>query len=63
MNRRNQGNTDMGKRERTTELKKQVNPIKSELLRILGAMEREGLARDANILGNIIARLEDWQHR
>ena len=53
----------MGKRERTAELKKQISPIKSELLRILGAMEREGLARDANILGNIIARLEDWQHR
>jgi hypothetical protein len=53
----------MTKTARTAELKKQINPIKSELLRILGAMEREGLARDANILGNIIARFEDWQHR
>jgi hypothetical protein len=53
----------MTKRTRTAELKKQINPIKSELMRILGAIEREGLARDANILGNIIGRLEAWQHR
>lgn len=53
----------MGKKERTIQLKRQINPIKSELLRILGAIEREGLARDAKIFGNIIARIEDWQHR
>lgn len=53
----------MTKRERTAELKRQINPSKSDLLRILRVMEREGLARDANILGNIIARLEDFQHR
>jgi hypothetical protein len=53
----------MTKRERTAELKKQVNSSKSELLNIQRAIEREGLARDANILGNIIGRLEDWQHR
>lgn len=53
----------MTKRERTAELKRQINSSKSDLLRILRVMEREGLARDANILGNIIARLEDFQHR
>lgn len=53
----------MTKRERTAELKKRVNASKSELLNIQRAIEREGLARDANILGSIIGRLEDWQHR
>ena len=53
----------MTKTARTAELKKQINSIKSDLLRILGAIEREGLARDAKTLGNIIARLEDWQNR
>ena len=53
----------MTKAERTAELKKQINPIKSELLYILGALDREGLASAAKTLGNIIARLEDFQNR
>ena len=53
----------MTKTKRTAELKRQIDPIKSDLLRVLGAMNREGLARDAETLGNIIARLEDWQNR
>ena len=52
----------MGKREETLHLKREANSPKSRLLEIMNRMERDGLKREANRLGSIIARLEDWQN-
>jgi len=53
----------MTKTETTRRLKSEVSQHKSRLLVILNQMHRDGLKRDADQLGNIIARLEDWQNR
>jgi DNA polymerase I-like protein with 3'-5' exonuclease and polymerase domains len=53
----------MTKTEVTRFLKRDISPIKSQLLSILSKMERDGLKRDADQLGSIIARLEDFQNR
>lgn len=52
----------MTKTEASRNLKRQLSPIKSNLLGLLRQIERDGLKRDADQLGNIIARLEDWQN-
>ncbi len=53
----------MTKFEETRRLKREVSPIKSRLISILGEMERKGLKRDADQLSSIICRLEDWQNK
>lgn len=53
----------MTKFEETRRLKREVSPIKSQLIRILGEIERKGLKRDADQLNSIIGRLEEWQNR
>lgn len=53
----------MTKAEKSRQLKSDVSPIKHRLMDILAKIEREGLKRDADALGSIIARLEDWQNR
>jgi hypothetical protein len=53
----------MTRTERTREIKRAISPIKSQLIRLLGEMEREGLANEAKAFGGIIGRLEDFQNR
>ena len=51
------------KAEATRNLKREASAAKTRLLDILRKMESHGLAKDAYQLGNIIARLEDWQNK
>ena len=54
----------MTRAEKSRQIKRgDVNSIKHRLMDVLAKIERDGLKRDADQLGNIIARLEDWQHR
>lgn len=54
----------MTRAEKTREIKRNyINSTKTRLLDALRKIERDGLKRDADQLGNIIARLEDWQRR
>lgn len=55
----------MTRLERTREIKRdgRVNRCKSELLGVLRDLEASGLKRDADALGSLIGRLEDWQNR
>lgn len=53
----------MSKAEVSRRCKQDVSPIKHRLMDVLAKIEREGLKRDADALGSIIARLEDWQNR
>lgn len=53
----------MNKFIRTIELKKAINPIKSDLIDILRELERDGLASAAKSLSKIVAKLEDFQSR
>jgi hypothetical protein len=52
----------MNKSQRTAQIKREITPVKSQLIRLLGQMEREGLASEATQFGNIIARLEAFQN-
>jgi hypothetical protein len=58
----------MTRRTRATDaavrhIKAEVPPLKSQLIRYLGDLERVGAAREARGLAAIIGRLEDWQNR
>lgn len=50
------------KRAKLRYLKESVSPIKSRLMDVLRQVE-ELDKREADSLGRIIGRLEDWQHR
>jgi hypothetical protein len=54
----------MTRTENSRRIKREIiSSPKSALISVLRRLESDGLKRDANALGNIIARLEDFQNR
>jgi hypothetical protein len=51
----------MKKNNEIREIKNQINPLKHKLITIIGELEGIGAVREANSLGTIIGKLEDWQ--